>query len=202
MPLLPVSSSLFRQPLVGFPLSGICVLPQPPFLLHMAERLSFSSVLRNMFVLLSCAISFPPSLLLALTLGTLRELPLGTMIGADDLIEARWLPRHTKAIPLCNLMQAMRQAWQTLYVGQSKSRSFFQVRSLNCFSYLCDLSVDFTADEFPGSGLLPSNGGLPFIRKHVPPISTFYSTLILLLVMSPPTKLVAAACAAPWVGPD
>ena len=60
----------------------------------------------------------------------------------------RNLVRLFKAHLLTNLTKAMRLAWHTMYADQPQSRSFFRVRSLNCFSFLCDLPVDFTIEEF------------------------------------------------------
>ena len=70
------------------------------------------------------------------------------MTGDEGTFEVRWLPRSSKVIPLLNLTSAMRLAWNTLHAGQLQSRSFFRVRSLACFCYLCELPVDFTFDEF------------------------------------------------------
>ena len=83
-----------------------------------------------------------------MTLGPCREFSLATMTGDEGTFEVRWLPHSSKVIPLHNLTSAMRLAWNTLHAGQLQSRSFFRVRSLACFCYLCELPVDFTFDEF------------------------------------------------------
>ena len=70
------------------------------------------------------------------------------MTGDDGTLKVRWLPHSSKVIPLRNLTSAMRLAWNTLHAGQLQSRSFFRIRSLACFCYLCELPVDFTFDEF------------------------------------------------------
>ena len=68
---------------------------------------------------------------------------------------------------------AMRLAWNALHAGQLQSRSFFRVRSLACFCYLCELPVDFTFDEFraafPGVVRMLSNGGLAVYTQACPP---------------------------------
>ena len=64
------------------------------------------------------------------------------MTGDEGTFEVRLLPRSSKLIPLLNLTSAMRLAWNTLHAGQLQSRSFFRVRSLACFCYLCELPVD------------------------------------------------------------